>query len=151
MDQSTQRNLLYAGAAIILGYAAYQVYVTSTASSTSSSSPVASSSQSTGDAAPKKSAYTPRGNPMSWSEDDMKKFLNSRNLGVGLEHASRHELQAMVESKLHEPTSTGFDDPEEWSSEEMKDYLKKNGMAPGHHPSRMELLAMVESQMHAPK
>lgn len=30
----------------------------------------------------------------------------------------------MVEAKLHEPTSTGFDDPREWSEEDMKDYLR---------------------------
>jgi len=47
-----------------------------------------------------------------------------RNLGVGLEHASKHELQAMVESKLHEPGNTSFDDPQEWSTEEMKDFLR---------------------------
>ena len=46
---------------------------------------------------------------------------------MGLEHASKHELQAMVESKLNEPTSTGFDDPQEWSAEDMKDYLNHVG------------------------
>lgn len=37
---------------------------------------------------------------------------------------SKEELLAMVESKLHEPTSTGFDDPREWSEEDMREYLK---------------------------
>jgi len=39
-------------------------------------------------------------------------------------HSSKHELLAMVESKLNEPTSTGFDDPREWSDEELRDYLQ---------------------------
>ena len=37
---------------------------------------------------------------------------------------SRTELLAMVESKLHEPTSTGFDDPQEWSDEDLKEFLR---------------------------
>jgi hypothetical protein len=31
----------------------------------------------------------------------------------------------MVESKMHEPTSTGFDDPNEWSEQDLKDWLKE--------------------------
>lgn len=71
-------------------------------------------------------------------------------MGVG-HNPSREELLAMVESKLHEPTSTGFDDPTEWSAEEMRQWLKDNKMDPGPHATRMELLAMVESKMHEPK
>jgi len=43
-------------------------------------------------------------------------------MGTGT-HSSKQELLAMVESKLHEPTSTGFDDPREWSDEELREYL----------------------------
>jgi hypothetical protein len=31
----------------------------------------------------------------------------------------------MVLAKINEPKSTGFDDPRDWSDEEMKDFLKK--------------------------
>lgn len=79
----------------------------------------------------------------------------------------------MVESKMHEPTSSGFDDPNEWSEQDLKDWLKEvcfffhlllrighlltfsfplqRNIDFGHHPNRMELLAMVESKMHEPK
>lgn len=30
----------------------------------------------------------------------------------------------MVESKMHEPKSTGFDDPREWSDSDLKQFLK---------------------------
>lgn len=53
----------------------------------------------------------------------MKRWLESRNIYVGHD-PSHQELIAMVESKLHEPTSTGFDDPTEWSEEDMKEYLR---------------------------
>jgi len=79
----------------------------------------------------------------------MKKFLSSRDIYVGHD-PSHEELLAMVESKLHEPTSTGFDDPREWSDADMREYLKNNNVQAGH-AGRPELLAMVESHMHAPK
>ncbi|KAK5743302.1 hypothetical protein LTR17_002780 [Elasticomyces elasticus] len=175
MDPSTQKTIIYGVSAVVLGYAAYQVYVSMTASS---SSPAAASSQpSRASAAPKKPAYTPKpkytpkGDATTWSEDDMVKFLESRDLGVGLEHSSKQELLAMVESKLHEPTNTGsgFNDPQEWSSEDLKEYLRsvydsallfidawlimvpQNNLAVGSNPSRMELVAMVEAKMHAPQ
>ena len=71
-------------------------------------------------------------------------------MGVGHDTA-RNELLAMVMSKLNEPTSTGFDDPQEWSEEDMRTWLEDNKLDPGHHASRMEMLAMVESKMHEPK
>jgi hypothetical protein len=37
---------------------------------------------------------------------------------------SIEELRAMVFSKLNEPQNTSFDDPREWSEDELKDYLK---------------------------
>ena len=37
----------------------------------------------------------------------------------------KNELLAMVESKMHEPKSTGFDDPMEWSADDMKAWLKE--------------------------
>jgi len=80
----------------------------------------------------------------------MKKFLSSRNMGVG-HNPSKEELLAMVESKLNEPTSTGFDDPREWSVEDLRQYLRDNKLEAGEHAERMELLAMVESKMHEPK
>ncbi|TKA82742.1 hypothetical protein B0A55_01080 [Friedmanniomyces simplex] len=151
MDQSTQRTLIYGATAVVVGYAAYQIYMSMSASGSASTSNSQSYSGSRAAPAPKKPAYTPKGDPESWSEDDMKKYLTSRNLGMGLDHASKHELLAMVESKMHEPTSTGFDDPEEWSAEEMKEFLRSNNLAVGHNPSRLELLAMVEAKMHEPK
>ncbi|KAK3659102.1 hypothetical protein LTR56_001539 [Elasticomyces elasticus] len=156
MDPSTQKTIIYGVSAVVLGYAAYQVYVSMTASS---SSPAAASSQpSRASAAAKKPAYTPKpkytpkGDATTWSEDDMVKFLESRDMGVGLEHSSKQELLAMVESKLHEPTNTGsgFNDPQEWSSDDLKEYLRSNNLAVGSNPSRMELVAMVEAKMHAP-
>lgn len=53
----------------------------------------------------------------------MKRWLSSRNIFVG-HNPSHEELLAMVESKMHEPTSSGFDDPNEWSEEDMKEYLR---------------------------
>ncbi|KAJ9619193.1 hypothetical protein H2203_008522 [Taxawa tesnikishii (nom. ined.)] len=147
-------NALFFGfAAVVLGLAVYKIWGTDAISDAIPDSITPSSAKSTkttssGYQAPKKPAYTPKGDPQSWSEDDMKKFLSSRNMAVG--HASKNELLAMVEAKLHEPTSTGFDDPREWSEEDMKDYLRSNHIDPGH-ASRTELLAMVESKMHEPK
>ncbi|KAK5111527.1 hypothetical protein LTR62_004822 [Meristemomyces frigidus] len=160
MDPNTQRNIIYGVCAVAAGFAAYQVYVNMTASQatsapsfTPSSSAKPSASRSApAAAAPKKPAYTPKGEPESWSEEDMKKFLTSRNLATGHgSHPARNELLAMVESKLHEPTSTGFSDPEEWSAEDMREYLQAHGVDVPHHSGRMELLAMVESKMHEPK
>lgn len=37
---------------------------------------------------------------------------------------SEEELRAMVFSKLNEPTSTGFNDPREWSDKDMKEFLE---------------------------
>jgi hypothetical protein len=37
---------------------------------------------------------------------------------------SMEELRAMVLSKINEPKSTGFDDPREWSDQDLKDFLK---------------------------
>ncbi|KAK0353921.1 hypothetical protein LTR91_008256 [Friedmanniomyces endolithicus] len=133
MDQTTQRTLIYGATAIVVGYAAYQIYMSMSATTPASSNTTTSSQSYSGPSStkatptPKKPEFTPKGDPMHWSEDDMKKFLSSRNLGVGLEHASKHELQAMVESKLHEPGNTSFDDPQEWSTEEMKDFLRAQG------------------------
>ncbi|KAH7070737.1 hypothetical protein BKA63DRAFT_519040 [Paraphoma chrysanthemicola] len=90
-----------------------------------------------------------KGDPKSWSEDDMKRFLTTRDLAVGSDPTIQ-ELRAMVLSKINEPKSTGFDDPRQWSDEEMKEFLKKNNMAYGD-AARMELLAMVESKLHEPK
>jgi len=36
----------------------------------------------------------------------------------------------MVESKLHEPGNTSFDDPQEWSTEELKDFLRAVSYSP---------------------
>ncbi|KAF2023713.1 hypothetical protein EK21DRAFT_118505 [Setomelanomma holmii] len=90
-----------------------------------------------------------KGKPNTWSEDDMKKYLTTRDMAVGHD-PSMEELRAMVLSKMNEPKSTGFDDPRQWSEQDMKDFLKKNNMAYGD-AGRMELLAMVESKLHEPK
>jgi hypothetical protein len=37
---------------------------------------------------------------------------------------SMEELRAMVLSKINEPKSTGFDDPREWSDQDLKEFLK---------------------------
>lgn len=68
-----------------------------------------------------------------------------RNLGLGLEHASKHELLAMVESKMHEPTSTGFDDPQEWSSEDLKEYLREVNLSLRNvlHPQTLLEMAVL--------
>jgi len=42
-------------------------------------------------------------------------------------HAGHEELLAMVESKLHEPTSSGFDDPTEWSEDDLREFLDNVG------------------------
>ncbi|KAK5080846.1 hypothetical protein LTR70_009528 [Exophiala xenobiotica] len=172
MDQSMQSKTIFFGvAALIAGFTVYKIWGSDLFPS--SVAPSGSKSKSTGYAAPtpKKFAYTPQGDPQTWSEDDMKKFLSTvrcprlfmpganysstkltqrqRDMAVG-HHSSKHELLAMVESKLNEPTSTGFDDPREWSDEELRDYLKSKDMGVGQ-ASRMELIAMVESKMHEPK
>ncbi|KAK5070444.1 hypothetical protein LTS08_004560 [Lithohypha guttulata] len=151
---TNQTRLLYIGlAAAAVGVVAYTVWGTDAAKSLPSSTSTSSKgTTSSGYKAPKpqSAAYTPSGDAQTWSVEDMKKFLSSRNMGVG-HNPSREELLAMVESKLHEPTSTGFDDPTEWSAEEMRQWLKDNKMDPGPHATRMELLAMVESKMHEPK
>ncbi|KAK4553373.1 hypothetical protein LTR86_009674 [Recurvomyces mirabilis] len=153
----TCQTLIYGAVAIALGFAAYQVYTsmsaTSSPATTSSPSSTSSKRSPLAAAAPKKPAYTPQGDPQSWSVDDMKKFLNTRNMGGEkfLKDSSKNELLAMVESKIHEPGNTDFSDPQEWSVEDMKTYLKANNMGTGHGSSRMELLAMVESKMHEPK
>lgn len=162
-------QILYVGiAAVAVGVVAYNVWGTQTANSiatstsekirdasekikdASSSIKDASSSSTSKPAQPKPTPYTPSGNAETWSEDDMRKFLSSRSMGVG-HHESHEELLAMVMAKLNEPTSTGFDDPTEWSAEDMRQYLRDNKMDAGPHTSRMEMLAMVESKMHEPK
>jgi hypothetical protein len=35
----------------------------------------------------------------------------------------------MVQSKLNEPTATGFDDPNEWSEDDMRSWLKEVSLA----------------------
>ncbi|KAK1809775.1 hypothetical protein LTR12_015876 [Friedmanniomyces endolithicus] len=145
----TLQTLIYGATAIVVGYAAYQIYMsmsatTSASSNTTTSSPSYSGPSSTkATPTPKKPEFTPKGDPMHWSEDDMKKFLSSRNLGVGLEHASKHELQAMVESKLHEPGNTSFDDPQEWSTEELKDFLRALRRSVTLKPRRIFLDAWI--------
>ncbi|KIV81164.1 hypothetical protein, variant [Exophiala sideris] len=147
-NQSVQRALFFGLAAVAVGFAVYKIWGTDAFATGSTAKPISQKSTSGGYSAPKKAAYTPGGDVQNWSEDDMKKFLGSRNLAVG--NASKEELLAMVESKLHEPTSTGFHDPREWSDTELKEYLTDNKISYGS-ASRMELLAMAESKMHEPK
>jgi len=147
-------QLLYVGvAAVAVGVIVYNVWGTQISNSipTPTSSKDKDVTLSTYKAPkPASAAYTPSGEAQTWSEDDMRKFLSSRNMDPG-HHSSKEELLAMVMAKLNEPTSTGFDDPSEWSAEDMRSWLKENKMDPGHSASRMELLAMVESKMHEPK
>ncbi|KAK5128091.1 hypothetical protein LTR85_005208 [Meristemomyces frigidus] len=102
-DQTTQRTILIAGAALIAGYIAYSLWTSSQA--TAPRLTPDSSHTGAGHAAPshkKSEQYSPKGDPQGWSEEDMKKFLSSRNMAVG-HNPTRNELIAMVESKLHEP------------------------------------------------
>ena len=50
------------------------------------------------------------------------KFLQN-NIAHG--HAGRQELVAMVESKMNEPKSTGFDDPQEWNENDLRTFLRE--------------------------
>jgi len=45
-----------------------------------------------------------------------------RDMAVGND-PSVEELRAMVFSKKNEPKNTGFDDPQEWSDADMKEFL----------------------------
>ncbi|TKA65302.1 hypothetical protein B0A55_10027 [Friedmanniomyces simplex] len=47
-------------------------------------------------------AEDPKGEPETWSEDDMKRWLNSRNLMAG-NTATREELLARVKANMRAP------------------------------------------------
>ncbi|KAF2687585.1 hypothetical protein K458DRAFT_415797 [Lentithecium fluviatile CBS 122367] len=144
IDQATQTKAIYFGlAAVVVALGVYTLWGSELFPSTKAKS------HPTGHGH-RKHHYNPKGDPQFWSEDDMKKFLLTRDMAVGHD-PSIEELRAMVMSKLHEPKATSFDDPRNWTEAEMKDYLKANNLDIGHHSSRMELLAMVESKMHEPK
>lgn len=114
MDPQIQRYLTYGALAVAAAATGYYVYTNMSATSSPSSTTSSSSKRSPlASITPKKPAYTPQGEPMSWSEEDMRKYLNTRNMGSGsfLRDSSRNELLAMVESKIHEPGNTDFSDP----------------------------------------
>ncbi|KAK3070682.1 hypothetical protein LTR53_010025 [Teratosphaeriaceae sp. CCFEE 6253] len=47
-------------------------------------------------------AVDPKGEPETWSEDDMRRWLNSRNLMAG-STATREELLARVKANMRAP------------------------------------------------
>ena len=106
------QTIYLVGAALFISFIAYSFWTSSQTSTSSQPSPALSSSKGASSgtsqsasqtSAPKKQHhYNPGGDPQKWSEEDMKKFLTSRNMGIGHD-PSRNELLAMVESKMHEP------------------------------------------------
>ena len=102
------QTIYLVGAALFVSFIAYSFWTSSQTSTSSQPSPALNSSKGASQGASQSSApkkqhhYNPGGDPQRWSEEDMKKFLTSRNMGVGHD-PTRNELLAMVESKLHEP------------------------------------------------
>ncbi|KAF2448973.1 hypothetical protein P171DRAFT_470586 [Karstenula rhodostoma CBS 690.94] len=144
VDQAWQTRTLVGIAAVAVAIGvAYSVWGSDFSPSAVSKSKSATSQT------PRKRHFELKGNPKSWSEDDMKKYLTTRDMGVGHD-PSIEELRAMVLSKMNEPKATGLDDPREWSDQDMRDFLKKNNLTHGD-AGRMELLAMVESKLHEPE
>ncbi|KAK4540160.1 hypothetical protein LTR36_009746 [Oleoguttula mirabilis] len=103
-DQTTERTIILVGAVLFAGFIAYSFWTSTQATAPTPSRDSSHAGTGHGASSHKKpNHHTPNGDPQKWSEEDMKKFLTSRNLAVG-HNPTRNELLAMVESKLHEPT-----------------------------------------------